>query len=768
MQPVHDNIDTRLVYGHEMQIRVEATEDVDVTAYINIARSFMVNLVKECSFNQIPHMARRYELSDGTIIEVTLHYGVQIVDIYPAGTEEVCTYIYMDSGAIKEGGGGFFGYPGLVYPVRIYTDTALREHEARGTVFSRTGASDLVAALFSKRTEKKHLCCDYSIPAWVEPGELEISGTRYNSSVYYEPYNELVPHVGLLDILAHYQTPSWRFTGVARLLVQAKYGAGRTDILVGEYPDHRGIIYSSDGRFYYVSVHTKGIDVRRLRLGISQCIVDEFTDRTLSDPAYHKLMAYMLSTAEFDPDHEEYTIILQDLIDYESLEMNFSSYIYNWHFSYLTENECSKVVFNFKGENFDDHGNKYYETTLLTVRFTIPSIRDEEEYGGLVTAQVSFLEQEAAFWPHPDDLFWTSLDENGYIIHPIFPPVGKKGDICGDDVAIYCFYGHKGLQVVRYTAPEEAEVSKTGWGIAPSCVSYAWDPVRAPGNMIYGDACGPSQPYEEDDRNYTQASSGFRLDAEGLAEPMNTDDSDRFTDHSHDTYTWEWSGKVEDPGYPPIVDNGYPSILYWPSTDACSGVSPQFGGSTFVRYTRWQITLNTKNYDYIHDQKTLDKACVVSAGNPDAVIFLDRETLYRKGYERHYSRTSSDWLISTEHISGPALPPYGDFLACSAFSTTGEHKIYEKYHDEYEYKYNAQIKGVRKEVYLPEKSDTWDSYLWWSTAKEPIANFFRAMETFQGSMVHTQHVLPAPVTYEVGGGFAFTYEGGPFHYVGHV
>lgn len=77
-----------LTYGHEMQIRVHASEGVDVSSYIPIGKGLMIDLVNEARFNSISQLERKVELFDGSVIVCQLSYGVQRIDIYPSTVEE--------------------------------------------------------------------------------------------------------------------------------------------------------------------------------------------------------------------------------------------------------------------------------------------------------------------------------------------------------------------------------------------------------------------------------------------------------------------------------------------------------------------------------------------------------------------------------------------------------------------------------------------------------------------------------------------------------
>ena len=94
---IHDSSsDGSLINGYEMQIRIHADEGYSGDRHLKEGKGLMINTVEKASFGGLPFFQQRIQLTDGTIINARLSYGVQQVDIFPvSGGEDISKGLFV-------------------------------------------------------------------------------------------------------------------------------------------------------------------------------------------------------------------------------------------------------------------------------------------------------------------------------------------------------------------------------------------------------------------------------------------------------------------------------------------------------------------------------------------------------------------------------------------------------------------------------------------------------------------------------------------------
>jgi len=389
---------------------------------------------------------------------------------------------------------GLYSLPGTPsFPLPVYAGTALAGYIAG----SGTPIPEITPA------ESHHLI-GYA-PTCTGPTITLDGSSSYDSEVY-------TASVGALD-----DANTWasQYTGLMRLAVQAKVGAGRDveELSPWGLDGNHGLLRTESFEYFTIKASSSGVTARKMKTRL-QCVKTWLTQYkkgslSMTDADAVRFESYLLSTIEVDDTTSDATLI--NAAGVANVYGGRNPFAYSWHFSRNWENEAAIVTYQVGAAATS--GSYYWESTLAGLAFDFNVIVNEQitadhdvevatasgidsnlvvksAPGGAVythltdytftatgvtalstgtiadaqtlyldytstaaeiTASLTVSEQDQQFCVAAIDKLWFPLGGTSYLL---IKPGGYTDKDVGTDAPIYCFYTDSGLEIVRYTRPE--------------------------------------------------------------------------------------------------------------------------------------------------------------------------------------------------------------------------------------------------------------------------------------------------------------------------
>jgi len=393
---------------------------------------------------------------------------------------------------------GLYSLPGVPsFPLPVYAGTALASYIAG----AGTPMPEIVPA------ESHHLI-GYA-PTCTGPTITLDGSSSYDSEVY-------TASVGALE-----DANTWasNYTGLLRLAVQAKVGAGRDveELTPWGLDGSHGLLRTDTFDYFTIKASSSGVNARKMKTRLL-CVKNWLTQYkagslSMTDADAIRFESYLLSTIEVDDTTSDVELI--NAAGVANVYGGRNPFAYAWHFSRNWENAAAIVTYQVGAGA--TAGSYYWESTLAELAFHFNVIVNEQitadhdvevatansidsglivksapggtvythltDYtftangvtalstGTIADTQTLYLdytstdaeigatltisEQDQQFCVAAIDKLWYPLGGTSYLL---IKPSGNIDKDVGTNAPIYCFYTDSGLEVVRYTRPiEEAK-----------------------------------------------------------------------------------------------------------------------------------------------------------------------------------------------------------------------------------------------------------------------------------------------------------------------
>lgn len=512
---------------------------------------------------------------------------------------------------------GLLGYDGITAapPLRIYLGTTVDGYlSGGGTPMPETNP-----------VEYEHLF-DFAPGDCSKTMPVLDGGVSYPSQVY-------LTSAGSVD-----NDNAMQYTGLMRLAVQAKIGAGRSQFELAPWPlDYTtcGIVRADDYTYYSVRVLPDGVTVALMHSEL-ECVRD-WLDRKatlgISADDAIRFESYLLSTLrpanESDGDTLEWTPI--DAVGMKAIYAGKAHLCHGWNWS---TTECSTVT--LAGSPSAPDSDWYYDTALGTITFA-PQIDDAGCGAALAIVE------SGALSPSTNQLWYPV----GNGMQRMEAPDGK-GFSSEASGPFYAFYQDEELQVCRLD--QQAQTTAGGdpgtwhwnlyteYGATVAEDEASWDEGSYIGGgfSVGAIAALPRRTDQEEVR-----SKKFEL-----SKPIEAFGMQYWGFALGTTGTWTYSNGTD-----------YPSPHPW-FDEPC--------GNPYLKTTlgAWGYALDTQ----ITESKTYTSSarlCLISGGSPDAVYLVGGDYEANHRTEKAYSNRGLPMMRSIQYGDGGV----GEFI--NSNTTTG-------------------------------------------------------------------------------------------------